>query len=470
MRQVRGEVLLIAVSVSGYLALPPTVSPYAAVFFGAGKKYLEFRELSPTLLRRTSYQAPTRNYIGGAIMLQETMRAMALLATLTVAMLATADAKTVVITVEKPEKIVETPAKPPFSGRRAAVDVAILLDTSNSMDGLISQAKGQLWTIVQQFAKAQKNGQTPVLRVALFEYGNTNLPAAEGYLRQVVPLTDDLDKLSEMLFALSTNGGDEYCGQVIDEAITRLDWSKEPNGYKAIFIAGNEPFTQGTVDYQSSCKRAIENGVIVNTIHCGNHQTGVDGKWRHGAQLAEGEFFNIDQDQKIVHIDCPQDKIIIRLNAELNKTYLWYGSQSKRRGYSLNQAAQDFNAAGESASVAVGRVATKAGAAYRNLNRDLVDTIEEDADVLKKVAVKELPEVLQKLAPAKRKAYIKEMVAKRKQLQKQIGKLAAEREAHLTKERKRLAKDGGEATLGDVVVMAIQKQLVRSGFKTNVVE
>jgi len=403
-------------------------------------------------------------------MFQTTTRAMALLAMLTVAALATADTKRVVITIEKPEPIVETPTKPPFSGKRAAVDVAILLDTSNSMDGLISQAKSQLWTIVQQFAKAQKNGQTPVLRVALLEYGNTRLPAAEGYIRQVVPLTDDLDKLSEALFSLSTNGGDEYCGQVIDEAITRLDWSQEPNGYKAIFIAGNEPFTQGTVDYQASCKRAIENGVIVNTIHCGNHQTGVDGKWRHGAQLAEGEFFNIDQDQKIVHIDCPQDKIIIRLNAELNKTYLWYGSRQKRRGYAANQVAQDSNAASVSESIAVGRVATKAGAAYRNLNRDLVDTIEEDAEVLKKVEEQELPEVLQKLAPAKRVAYVQEMVAKRKQLQKQIGKLAAEREVHLAKERKRNAKEADEATLGDAVVMAIQKQLVRSGFKTNVTE
>ena len=106
--------------------------------------------------------------------------------------------------------------------------------------------------------------------VALFEYGNTNLPASEGYIRQVVPLTDDLDSLSEALFALTTRGGDEYCGQVIDEAIKRLDWTKEPNAYKAIFIAGNEPFTQGPVDYKQACGYAIQNGVIVNTIHCGD--------------------------------------------------------------------------------------------------------------------------------------------------------------------------------------------------------
>ena len=102
-----------------------------------------------------------------------------------------------------------------------------------------------MWSIIQQFGDAKKAGKTPVLRVSVFEYGNTNLPASEGYIRQVVALTDDLDKVSEVLFALNTNGGDEYCGQVIQEAIKRLDWTAEPNSYKAIFIAGNEPFTQG---------------------------------------------------------------------------------------------------------------------------------------------------------------------------------------------------------------------------------
>jgi len=407
------------------------------------------------------------------MMLPTTLRTAALLAIFTVATLARADSKTVVITIEKPEPAAEVPSKPPFTGKRAAVDVAILLDTSNSMDGLISQAKNQLWTIVQQFAKAKKNGQTPVLRVALFEYGNTRLPAAEGYLRQVVPLTDDLDKLSEALFALSTNGGDEYCGQVIDEAITRLDWSKEPNGYKAIFIAGNEPFTQGTVDYQQSCRRAIEAGVVVNTIHCGNYKSGVDGKWRHGALLAEGEFFNIDQDQKIVHIDCPQDTIIIQLNADLNKTYLWYGSRSKRRSYAENQVAQDRNAASASASTAISRFATKASGSdgvYRNQSRDLVDTMEEDADILKKIEEKELPEVLHKLTPEARETYVKDMLAKRKTVQQKIGKLSAQRDAYLAKERKRLATETGKATLGDAVVMAIQKQLVASGFETSAID
>ena len=371
----------------------------------------------------------------------------------------------VVIQVKK-TGAVESPSKPPFTGTRPAVDVAILLDTSNSMDGLISQAKQQLWTIVQQFAKAKKAGQTPVLRVALFEYGNTGLPAAEGYIRQVVPLCDDLDKLSESLFALRTNGGDEYCGQVIKEAIRRLDWSKEPGSYQAIFIAGNEPFTQGSIDYRDSCRAAIERGIVVNTIHCGDHRQGVNGKWQHGARLAEGEFFNIDQDRAVVHIKCPQDEVIIRLNAELNRTYLWYGSDDKRAYYGRNQLAQDSNAAAASEGVAVARAVTKAGKMYSNRNRDLVDSLESDHDLLLKVKVAELPEAMREMNLEQRKAHIKKMAAKRAELQKQINKLGAERDAFVAQERKRLAQAAGESTLGDAVVTAIQKQLIDSGFDT----
>jgi hypothetical protein len=335
------------------------------------------------------------------------------------------------------------------------------------MDGLIQQAKSQLWTIVEQFAKARKRGQTPVLRVALFEYGNTRLPAGEGYIRQVVPLTDDLDKLSECLFGLTTSGGDEYCGQVIDEAIKRLDWSHEAGGYKAVFIAGNEPFTQGAVNYRDACKRAIEKGIVVNTIHCGDHGAGVEGKWQHGAQLAEGEFFNIDQDRAVVHVKCPQDEIIIKLNAELNKTYLWYGAREERARYAANQVAQDSNAQHAGEGIAAARGAIKAGRLYSNVNRDLVDTLKVDKDILTRLAKEELPELLQPLDPQQRQAMVNKIATERDGLQKKIHKLAAEREAYLAREQQRLAEESGRATLGDAVVATVRKQLAKSGFETD---
>ena len=358
-----------------------------------------------------------------------------------------------------------TPSAKRLHGQGAEVDVAILLDTSNSMDGLISQAKSQLWTIIQQFARSVKNGQTPLLRVALFEYGNTNLPAGEGYIRQVVPLGDDLDVLSEALFSLTTKGGDEYCGQVMNEAITRLDWSTEADAYRVIFIAGNEPFTQGPVDYHHSCNRAVERSIIINTIHCGKHQDGVNGQWKQGARLAYGEFFNIDQDRVVVHIDCPQDPEIIRLNAELNETYLWFGSAEKREYYLSNQEAQDSNARRLSSSVAVGRSVTKSSKMYSNTTRDLVDALVDDTEILKNVPEEELPDIMREMTTEERAAYLEEMAEKRAELKKEIGEKAVEREAFLEKELKKRAEESGETTLGDAVVIAIRKQLVDAGFE-----
>src|SRR6478735_3515483 len=67
--------------------------------------------------------------------------------------------------------------------------LALLLDTSNSMDGLIDQAKSQLWKIVNAVAAAKsENGQQPNIKIALYEYGNDGLSADEGYIRQVSPL------------------------------------------------------------------------------------------------------------------------------------------------------------------------------------------------------------------------------------------------------------------------------------------
>ena len=353
----------------------------------------------------------------------------------------------------------------PFAGNRPAVDLAILLDTSNSMDGLIQQAKSQLWKIVQQFSEAKKAGKTPILRVAVFEYGNTNLPASEGYIRQVVSLTDDLDKVSEALFGLTTNGGDEYCGMVIDESLKRLNWSQEPNSYKVIFIAGNEPFTQGDVPYTQACSKAIQQGVIVNTIHCGDYQAGVSGKWKHGAEIAEGEYLNINQDRKVVQIATPQDKIIIELNKKLNDTYLWYGDSNERTRLHLNQSRQDKNAQNQGMGIAASRSVTKGSKLYRNVGRDLIDTLEEDKAILSKLKTEQLPEAMQKMTPEQRMAHVKKLADQRTAIKAELAKAAAARGVFIANKQRELAEAApGEATLGDAVSEAVGKQLKESGF------
>ena len=211
---------------------------------------------------------------------------------------------------------------------QAKVQIAILLDTSGSMSGLIEQTKTQLWKVVNTFIDARQNGQVPFVEVALYEYGASS---GENFIRPIQPLTRDLDQISEDLFALQTSGSKEYCGAVISEANTQLKWDASGDVYKAIFIAGNEPFTQGSVDAGEACKAAIAQGIIVNTIHCGDETEGISGGWKSGALLADGKFLVINHNAAVVHVEAPQDARIVALNEKLNKTYIAYGKEGARK-------------------------------------------------------------------------------------------------------------------------------------------
>ena len=112
---------------------------------------------------------------------------------------------------------------------------------------------------------------------------------------------------------------------------------------------------------------------------------------------------------------------------------------------------------------------TKAGRAYSNRGRDLIDATAEDEEVLARVKEEELPESLQAMSPEERKAHVSKLAARRAEVQQEINRLAAEREEFLAKERQRLAAETGDETLGDAVVAAVQRQLAASGFETEAV-
>ncbi len=317
------------------------------------------------------------------------------------------------------------------------IQIALLLDTSNSMDGLIDQAKSQLWKIVNELATANYKGSPPVLEIALYEYGNDNLSSREGYIRQLSQLSTDLDKISEDLFALKTNGGSEFCGWVIQNATKQLSWSENANDLKMIFVAGNEEFTQGSIDYKKSCKNAIAKGIIVNTIFCGSRQQGIDGKWKDGADLADGKYMFIDQNQTVADIETPYDDQILQLNKQLNKTYIYYGKKGNKM--KTRQYAQDVNAAAMSKSSAVQRSFSKSSKAYKNSSWDLVDAEEEGQVSIDDLSTEELPKELQDKSKEEIKAYVDKKAKERKALNKQIQDLNAKRKTFVAKKRTKQA-------------------------------
>ncbi|MDF1660999.1 MAG: VWA domain-containing protein, partial [Planctomycetota bacterium] len=231
--------------------------------------------------------------------------------------------------------------KPAAPKKKAPViQLALLLDTSNSMDGLIGQAKAKLWKVVNELATAKRGGMSPEIYVAIYEYGNDRLSSENGFVRRVLPLTDDLDRVSEQLFALQTNGGNEFCGHVIKKAVAELKWDTGQDAYKTIFIAGNESFAQGETNYKTSCSSAIKSGITVNTIFCGRLADGARSGWKDAAALADGHYMAIDQNRVQTHVKSPQDEEISRLNGLLNKTYVPFGTGG--RVAADRQKEQDF--------------------------------------------------------------------------------------------------------------------------------
>ena len=339
------------------------------------------------------------------------------------------------------------------------VKIALLLDTSNSMDGLINQAKAQLWDIVNEFTHAKCGNSTrPALQIALYEYGNDNLSSREGYIRQVLGFSDNLDEISEKLFSLTTNGGEEYCGEVIHTSLKQLDWGKNADDLKMIFIAGNEPFTQGKLDYKDAAFNAKEKDVIVNTIFCGNYEQGISTKWKNGAILTGGEYMAIDHNRQVVHIATPYDDVIIRLNSKLNNTYISYGAIGFEK--KALQSMQDANAAELEEVVVVKRAVSKSSRLYKNSQWDLVDAVEDDEAMISKLEDEDLPKELQGKSKGEIKAYVADKKAEREKIQKEIQELNAKREAYIAENQK---EEKGE--LENAMLSAIKSQASKKNFK-----
>jgi len=340
------------------------------------------------------------------------------------------------------------------------IKVALLLDTSNSMDGLIDQAKAQLWEIVNELSYAKCRSARPNLQIALYEYGNDGLSSRNGYIRKILPFTQDLDDVSKELFSLTTNGGSEYCGTVIQASLNELDWGNDRDDLKMIFIAGNEPFTQGKVDYRDAGNNAKEKDVVVNTIFCGDYKHGVSSSWKDGATLTYGDYIAINHDKKTIHIASPYDDLILQLNIQLNGTYVPYGRRGRMK--IAVQEEQDSNAAGYSKENAVSRTVSKSSHLYKNSSWDLVDAEEEEGFSYDELKNEDLPENLKGKSKSQIKAYVQEQKAERNRIQKEISELNKQRREFIATQKK----DNSNG-LESAMIEALKKQASKKDYTWN---
>jgi len=348
--------------------------------------------------------------------------------------------------------------------KQKVVEVVICLDTSNSMDGLIAAAKQKLWDIINDMALAKP---APQLRVAVYSYGNNAYDARNGWVRQEIELTTDLDKVSQKLFALEATkkgGSEEYVARVSKAAVDDLKWSNDPKALKVIFVCGNESATQDPdVTLKSVSEAALKKDIIINTIFCGTNTDNVATGWKDFAVATEGRFVAIDQNRAVVTVATPFDKELVELSGKINTTFVFSGKNA--RDLKENQKLQDQNADKVGGGVAQARAQAKGGGLYGFGQEDLVERLKQDPKFdVKKVPENELCDEMKKLKPEEREKHVKEMLAKREELQKQIVDLAKKRDAYIATEQKKNP-NPGEKAFDEAVRGTLRDQAKKKGIE-----
>lgn len=349
---------------------------------------------------------------------------------------------------------VSSPAEPVLTlveSEKADVQIALILDTSSSMDGLVAQARTQVWDMVREM-QIGPDGDEKTVAVALYQYGNNRLPKRFGYIEQLTPLTTDLDKVTVKLHSLRTSGGKEYAPLAISRACDELDWSRDDEVERYIVIAGNEGFQQGDVRGMDAMTLAEERQITILPIFCANEgasRTAV-ASWKVAAELAGTDFESIDPDRRVAKIDTPYDDLILEKYRQLQDNAVYAPGASPSQ-YSA-QAEQYIKG-----GVAVERALVQS---RQMRNKDLVSAygsgkVELDSAVL--------PSHLQNKSRAEQEGYFQKKKETQETLRAELRKLEDKRTEHLRANAPN-ARNGAPASLGGSFKRSAGKS--RGGLKT----
>ncbi len=357
--------------------------------------------------------------------------------------------------------------KPPANSEKT-LEMVFVLDTTGSMGGLIDGAKQRIWGIVNEVMQTPAR---PAVRVGLVAYRDHG----DQYVTQVLPLTNDLDKVYTTLMEYRADGGGddpENVRRALADGVRRAGWSKpQANTAQIVFLVGDAPphdDYQDEPSVETTTAEAVRRGMIVNTIQCGaDPQT--QSVWQQIARRGEGQYFRIAQDGGVQTVATPYDARLSELGNKLGATYLAYGGGAGPEGERYREAADAAQASTETTVAAAAPMNARAERAVNKaLNRDayvgdLLQSIENGTVKLDAVKDEDLPDALQKLPPAERKKEVERRLAERQKMRDEIVSLSKQRDAHIAAERKK--QSGAKTGFDAAVASALKEQLSRKGIK-----
>ena len=350
------------------------------------------------------------------------------------------------------------PAGSQSGSQLSSVEVAFVLDSTGSMGGLIEGAKRKIWSIANSVVELQL---APRGRIGLISYRDRG----DQYITQFYDLTDDLDAVFRRLQSFTAAGGGdgpESVNQALNEAVRLMSWTPQQDVLKIIFLVGDAPphmDYRNDVQYPQSCSEAVQKGLIINTIQCGNNAR-TRRVWQEIARLGEGSYVALAQSGgNMAIVDTPYDDEILRLTAELNRTVVVYGSRELQELTRSKLVAAQEAPAGVAADRAAFNLAS--GGKVVQGRGDLVADWKSGLVGLDKLEPDALPQEMRSMSSLQREEYLERMQARRDTLNFRLADLNGDRAAFLDREKRRLAASGGGDAFDAKVTEMLAEQAAR---------
>lgn len=350
-----------------------------------------------------------------------------------------------------------------------ALEMVFVIDTTGSMGGLIEGAKQRAWGIVNEVMQTPSHPAVSIGLVAYRDHG-------DQYVTQVLPLTNNLDKVYSVLMDYQAAGGGdgpEDVRRALADGVSQAGWSKSSAKVaQIIFLVGDAPPHDDYLDEPdtiTTTAEAVQRGMIVNTIQCGQ-MGGTKEVWEAIAKRGQGQYFAIAQDGGVQAIATPYDDQLGELGKKLGGTFLAYGGGAGTAGLTYRA---ELRASADAIETRVDTEAKAPAKADRAANKamnsmayvgDLLQSIENGSVKLESVKDEDLPEDLRKLSPDARKQEIEKRLAARRELRAQIVTLSKQREEFIATERKKQT-GGKQSGFDAAVAQALKEQLARKGIK-----
>jgi Mg-chelatase subunit ChlD len=353
---------------------------------------------------------------------------------------------------DKPAEQIKAAAKP-------NVEVVFCLDTTGSMSGLIDAAKKKIWAISNQIAGGMP---TPNLKVGLVAYRDRG----DEYITKVTDLTDDLDAIHSQLMSFKAAGGGDFpesVNQALHESVTKINWSKDKKTLKIIFLVGDAPphmDYKDDVKYPETCKLAVSNDIIINTIQCGKHKD-TEKFWRDICRLAEGSYVQIDQaGGPVVVVATPFDDDLAKINTELSKSIVVFGNKTAQAKGKKQQAASEKLDPAAAADRAAFYANSGRGASYC-----LLEAVKNKTVKLEDLKKEELPVAMQKMTLDEQRAHLDKLDKRRTELNNQARELDKKRTAYISQKQKQDAKNLARDSFDGQVLNILQRQATRANIQ-----